>query len=201
MKKNKGKIKTGMSYEQERDLQMQKRVRNIAIVLAVIMGLTLVSWSMLGYGNVGGAGNSNRNIAYMDQAFQNAQTGEVYAGAYLEGTRFIFYESIEDFKFDTELEAMADQLKNSGLIVQEFVDQDFIDDRSRLFISQGLRVNNVQTIPTQDLSCENPTLIFTTNSSSLNISDSPNCIVFDKDINSSFRYANGLTYHLIKDLS
>ena len=34
MKKNKGKIKTGMSYEQERDLQMQKRVRNIAIVLA-----------------------------------------------------------------------------------------------------------------------------------------------------------------------
>ena len=199
VKGNKRKEKAKLSYEQKKDKQRESLVRNIALVLLVIMGLTLISWSMLGH-NGGSSQSSSQTIGFTTGLFQNPQTGESYDGAIIDGVQFIFFEDVTQYATNEYLENISSQLFESEIpFILEYVDTSFSNDDARFLISQALSVNGFGVIPTMNLSCTEPTLVFTYNSSALNTS-LENCIVFESLREETFSLSNGLAYHLIKDL-
>lgn len=199
--KNKRKsTKTTLSYEEERELRNQKVGKIIAWVLLIIMSLTVVSWSMLGT-PTGSSNGQNGNVPYTQNLYQNPTTGDTYDGARIDGVDFIFFESIREYVDNQELISLKEQLTAlENPILLEYIDtQSFSNDDARFLVNQGLGVNGITTILTNTTQCESPTLIYTTNVSNLNIT-SENCIVFESAPIETFSLANGLTYHLIKDL-
>ena len=199
--KNKKKsTKTTLSYEEERELRNQRVGKIIAWVLLIIMGLTVISWSMLGT-PTGSSGGQNANVPYTQNLYQNPTTGDTYDGARIDGVDFIFFESIREYVDNQKLISLKEELTTlENPILLEYIDtQSFSNDDARFLVNQGLSVNGITTILTNTTKCDSPTLIYTTNVSSLNIT-SDNCIVFDSTPVETFSLANGLTYHLIKDL-
>lgn len=197
VKKNK-KNKTTLSYEEERELKNQKTVKIFAWGLLIIMGLTLISWSMIGYAP-SSSHSQNRNVPFTQNIFQDS-VGNTYDGAILDGIQFIFFEDVTQYAQNEELITIANTLTSFNVpIVYEYVDESFDNDDARFLISQGLSVNGLSTsLLTTNLSCEVPTIIYTTNES--RIDNSNNCITFYANSTQVFSLANGLTYHLIKDI-
>ena len=198
-KKNKNKTRvTGMSYEEERELQTQKRVKIFAWGLLVIMGLTLISWSMLGYG--GNTSENGGDIPFTQGLYQNPQTGEVFDGARIDGVDFIFFIDITPYVNDEMLiEVSSALLQTNSSIIYEIVDETFQNDDARFLVNQGLQANDKFTSINEDNNCTEPTIVYTTLDS--NTTYSNNCIIFQTNVTEAFSLANGLTYHLIKDIS
>ena len=189
------------SYEEEKDRKQKRVVQIFAWGLLIIMALTLISWSMIG-SPAGHGGSEGRNIPFTQNIFQNPQTGDTYDGAVIDGIQFIFFEDVTPYVDDQRLISLSSTLKQlNGSLTFEYVDSSFENDDARFLINQALSVNNILPSPITNLTCEVPTIVYTQNSSLLNSLDSTNqCIVIEVNATETFSFANGLTYHLIKDI-
>lgn len=194
----KDKNSSTLSYEEERELRNEKVGKIIAWGLLIIMGLTLISWSMLG--NPTSASNSSSNIPFTQGLYQNPTTGETYDGARINEIDFIFYIDITQYSDNQELISIANELTSTNsTIIYEYLDPSFQNDDSRFLISQGLRANNYFTSPINNTNCVEPTIVYTTLNS--NVTYNNNCIIFNSNVTETFSLSNGLTYHLIKDIN
>ena len=110
MTKKKGNGKQTKSYEEERELKQQKTVKVFAWGLLIIMGLTLISWSMIGNPASQG-GESGQNLPFTQNIFQNSETGDTYDGAIIDGIQFIFFEDVTQYADNSEMIDLSNQLK------------------------------------------------------------------------------------------
>ncbi|MFP4402164.1 MAG: hypothetical protein ACLFPL_02935 [Candidatus Nanoarchaeia archaeon] len=201
-KQKSNKKKESLSYEQQREQETKRTVKILSLVLLIVMGLSVFGFSMIGTGAVNsGSGENSQNVPFTQDLFQDTQSGQTYAGAVIDGAQFIFYEDINEYENNQELEELAQSLKSyNNSAVYEYVADDFTNDDARILIAQALRVNDVELLPTNQLNCEEqPTLVFTHNASSIN-QDTQNCMMFDANTTQAFSLSNGLAYHLIKDI-
>ncbi len=198
--KSKHKKAQTLSYEEERELRSQKTGKIIAWGLLIIMGLTVISWSMLGNPTGSFNSDSTTNISFTQNLYQNPSTGESFDGARINGIDFIFYQDVTQFAEDNELIDISNRLSTiNSSIIYEYTDPSFQNDDARFLINQGLRANEYFTSPINNSQCIEPTLVYTTLNSNITYND--NCIVFNSNVTQTFSLANGITYHLIKDLS
>jgi len=198
--KNGTKKSSTLSYEEERELRSQKIGKIIAWTLLIIMGLTVVSWSMIGNPTGSFNSDSSNNIPFTQNLFQDSTSGQTYDGARINGIDFIFYQDISQFSNNQELIEISNELTSiNSTIIYEYRDPTFQNDDARFLINQGLRANEYFTSSINNSQCIEPTIVYTTLQSNTTYND--NCIVFSSNITQTFSLANGLTYHLIKDLN
>ena len=192
-----------LSYEQQREQETRRTVKILSLVLLIVMGLSVFGFSMIGTGAVNSnSGSNSQNVPFTQNLFQDTQSGQTYAGAVIDGNQFIFYEDVSEYENNQELIELAQSLKSyNNSVVYEYVDEEFTNDDARILIAQALRVNDVQVQPTNQLNCqEQQTLVFTHNQSNMS-EETQDCMVFNANVTQAFSLSNGLTYHLIRDLS
>lgn len=202
-KKDKREIgrKKGMTYEELREYESRKVIKTFSVVLLIIMGLSVIGFSIIGTPTIGGGGDgTQRNVPFTQNLFSDG-AGNTFDGAILNGIQFVFFEDITPYREDENLISLSNELlSHRDGFVQEFVDGGFTNDNARLLISQGLSVNSITLLRTQELNCqEEPTLVFTTNSSAMNQS-LENCMIFEAQPAQAQSLSYGLVYHLIKDV-
>ena len=202
--KNKKKLsrKKSMSYEEQRELETNRKVKIFSLFLLIVMGASVIGFSVFNP-TIGGSGaDGSRNVPFTQGLFQDG-AGGTFDGAIINGIQFIFFEDLTPYRNDDSLIELSNNLlENKDSSINVFVDEGFINDNARFLISQALQVNSITTIPTQNLSCsENPTLVYTTNSTNLAINNSiTNCMIFESSSVEAQSLSNGLVYHLIKDI-
>ena len=193
--------KKSMSYEEQREKENRRTVKIFSIILLIVMGASVIGFSIIGTPNVGSNSQNGQNVPYTQNIFQNPQTGQTYDGAIIDGTQFIFYEDIEEYKNDDELIAKRNQLLSQNSTINVYVGENFQNDNARFLIAQALRVNGISTNSVEQFECNNSqtTLIYTTNSSLIE-QDISNCVLFESSSLEATRLSYALVYHLIKDL-
>ncbi|MCH8519478.1 MAG: hypothetical protein LAT82_01860 [Nanoarchaeota archaeon] len=203
MAEKKIKNKKSMSYEEQRELENRRTVKIFSVILLIVMGGSVIGFSIIGTPTLGGSGaDGSRNVPFMEGLFQDG-AGNTFDGAVLNGIQFIFYEDLTPYRNDPELITLSENLlQNKGSAINVYVDDGFLNDNARFFINQGLQVNSITTIPSQNLSCsQNPTLVYTTNVTNLVINNSvENCMIFEATSVEAQSLSNGLVFHLIKDV-
>lgn len=192
-----------MSYEEQRDLETNRKVKIFSIFLLIVMGASVIGFSVFNPTIGGGSGtDGSRNLPFTQGLFQDG-AGNSFDGAVLNGIQFIFYEDLSPYRNDENLITLSNNLlENKDLAINVFVDEGFINDDARFFINQALQVNSITTLSTQNLSCSTtPTLVYTTNSTNLALNNSiENCMIFEASSVEAQSLSNGLVYHLIKDV-
>lgn len=190
-----------MSYQELREHENKRTVKFFSVILLVIMVGSVVGFSMIGAPNFRNGEQGSQDLPFTEDVFQNPQTGQTFDGAVIDGTQFIFYEDIDQYRNDEELIEKSNQLLLQNSSINIYVDESFQNDNARFLITQALRVNGILTTSVEQPICNNSqaTLIYTTNYSSIeqNISS---CIVFESSSLGATSLSYGLVYHLIKDL-
>lgn len=164
----------------------------MSIFLLTIMILSIAGFAIIGSKNTNSRNKNNQNFPLQENAFKT-QSGQTYWGAVINSEKFIFFNGIEGFDNLTNIENLANKIKEKEFI-NIYVEPNFKDLDSIYLIEKSLKSQKILYSFSNSTNCQKNDLILTKNISKYNLN---NCLVFDLK-NNSYNKAEALTYHLIK---
>jgi hypothetical protein len=177
---------------QRKKTNEETKGKTAALILLVIMIFSIAGFAMIGSNYSGNSNDDTRNIPFQQFQYQ----GQTFYGAVINGEEFVF-QTIDGFDQREDIAQIANQIKQASSL-QTYVTSEYTDANGPFILEQ--KYSAAYSIPVtriQNLSCETPTVVFTTNNSTEEIPEQ--CIVFKPMPGEEAQDALILSYYLIQN--
>ena len=178
-----------------KDVEVNKTARFVAIIILVMMVLSVVGFAMLGTGLDSNQEVNEQGIPKYLPFQQISQNGKLFWVGVLNFELFVF-ENIEGFDYREDLAQIAFDLKRKDSL-NLVLDADYSDSNFPFVLEQKYsRAFDIPVNRIEDLNCVENSLILTNN---LNHSFDGDCLVIATKRGEEERDSLILSYHLIVD--